>query len=203
MGAMRQGDEENAPEHRSPAEAGGVPMKSRLLTGLLLAFCCWHAVFLLISIIPAPPARDDPGNPGVDLYRLVLGGRQQWNMFETIPVLHSMDVRLEGEDEAGGKITTGCVLPGFKPYPKPEDSRYYVLFFRLMLFDNKVAFQEAYLRKAAQLISAPRSPGAGGKWSLVMDLEYTRNLVHSRRDGQVSMLLTKTFDLPIPRGSPP
>ena len=203
MGSMSQDDAGAAPEQGSPAEAGGVPVRSCLLTGLLLAFCCWHAVFLVISLIPPPPGRDDPGNPAVDLYRLVLGGRQQWNMFETIPVLHSMDVRLEGEDEAGRKITAGCVLPGFKPYPKPEESRYYVLFYRLMLFDNKIAFQETYLRKAAQLISARRGSGAGGKWSLVMDLEYTRNLVHSRRDGQIPMLHTKTFALPIPDGLSP
>jgi hypothetical protein len=36
-----------------------------------------------------------------------------------------------------------------------------------------------------------------------MDLEYTRTLVHSRRDGQLSMLLTKTFELPTPDGIPP
>ena len=203
MGSMSQDDAGAAPEQGSPAEAGGVPVRSCLLTGLLLAFCCWHAVFLVISIIPAPPARDDPGNPAVDLYRLVLGGRQQWNMFETIPVLHSMDVRLEGEDEGGRKITAGCVLPGFKPYPKPEDSRYYVLFYRLMLFDNKVAYRDAYLRNAAQLISARRGPEAVEKWSLVMDLEYTRNLVLIRRDGQLAMPATQTFKLSIPGGSYP
>lgn len=199
MGSVRQGD---AREPRHAAEAGGVPLKRRLLMGLLLAFCCWHAVFLLISIRPAPPARDDPGNPAVDLYRLMLGGRQQWNMFESIPVLHSMDVRLENGPETGGKITAGCVLPGFKPYPKPEDTRYYVLFFRLMFFDNKAAYRDAYLQKVAQLLPSQDS-AAGGKWSLVVDMAITRNLVHSRRDGQISLLQTKTFDLPIPGGSSP
>lgn len=180
-----------------------MPEKKRLLAGLLLAFCCWHVTFLVISIMPPPPARDDPGNPVIDLYRLVIGGRQQWNMFETIPVLHSMDVRLEGEDATGQKITAGCVLPGFKPYPKPEDSRYYVLFYRLMMFDNKVAFQEEYLQKVAQLISAQRGFVSGGKWSIVVDLDCTRNLVHSRRDGQLSMLFTKTFPLPVTAPSSP
>lgn len=197
MGSIRQAEEADAPKH------GSVSVKSRLLTGLLLAFCCWHAVFLLISIVPAPPAKDDRGNPTVDLYRLLLGGRQHWHVFVSIPLLHSMDVRLEHEDENGGKITAGCVLPGLKPYPIPEDTRYYQIFWRLAVFSNEVAFREAYLRKAAQILSALRGSGAHGKWSLVMDLHYTRNLFHSRRDGQLSMLFTKTFDLPMPGGSSP
>jgi hypothetical protein len=203
MDSVSRGDPGDAAEHRSPSEADGVPAKRRLLAGLLLAFCCGHAVFLLVSIIPAPPAQDDPGNPALDLYRLVLGGRQRWNMFETIPILHSLDVRLEGADAAGHKIIDGPVLPDFAPYPTPEDSRYYVLFYRLMFFDNKVPFRDAYLRKTAQLLQAARgSPVAGENWSLVADTAFTRNLFHIRRDGQLSMPVTKTFPLVTPGGDP-
>jgi hypothetical protein len=127
----------------APAGTGGPSWTSRLGKGLLLAFCCWHAAFLVFSIIPAPPAQATHGNPATDLYRLAFSGREQWNMFDTIPVLHSMDLRLEGEDEKGNKTTTGCLLPGFKPYPKPEESRYYVLFFRLMFYDDVVPYREA------------------------------------------------------------
>ncbi len=185
-------------------EAGGVPAKHRLLAGALLAFCCWHAGFLLVSIIPGPPAQEAPGSPALDLYRLALCGHQRWNMFETIPVLHSMDVRLEGEDAAGHKITAGPVLPGFTPYPAPEDSRFYVLLYRLMFFDNKVPFRDAYLEKVAQLLRATRGVAAAGeKWSLVADTAFTRNLFHIRRDGQLSMPVTKVFPLAIPGdGSP-
>lgn len=204
MGTMSQGDEGVPPEHRSPPEiAGGVPIRSRWSTGLLLAFCCWHAVVLIISIIPPPPARDDPGNPAMDFYRLVLSGRQQWNMFETIPVLHSMSARLEGEDGTGGKITDGCVLPGFKPYPMPEDSRYYVLFYRMMFFDNKVAYRDAYLKKAAQLVSARQGSEARRTWSFVLDRAYTRSLIHILHDGQLSLPVRQAFVLPIPGGSLP
>jgi hypothetical protein len=179
-----------------PMSQEDVPVRGRMASALLLIFCCWHAVFLIFSIKPPPPARDDPGNPAVDLYRIALGGRQLWFMFETIPVLHSLDVRLEGEDAMGRKVTTGCVLPGFKPYPRPEDSRYYVLMFRLMFFDNKTAFRDAYLRKVAQLLAAARGPAAGKNWSLVVDTVFTRILSESRRDGQVSMPVTNTFPIP-------
>ena len=190
---MRRGDAADSVEHDSPGEADGSSARSRLLRGLLLIFCCWHAGFLIISIFPRRLGQEDPGHLAMDLYRLLTGGRQLWSMFETIPVLHSLDARLEGEDETGGKITAGCVLPGFKPYPKPEQSRYYVLFHRLLFTANGVGFREAYLRKVAQLLPAQRGSMAGRNWVLVMDTAYTRNLVHSRRDGQLSLQFTKTF----------
>lgn len=193
---MRWMRQESGAEFRGPdssREAGGSPAKRRLLAGLLLIFCCWHAGFLIVSIIPRGPGQDEPGSPAMDLYRLLTGGRQVWNMFETIPVLHSMDARLEGEDEAGRTITAGCVLPGFTPYPKPESSRHYALFHRLLWSSNGAAFREAYLRKAANLLQNQRDSGARGNWSLVVDADYTRNMFYSRRDGLMSLRVTKTF----------
>lgn len=198
MGTMTQGD-----EHRSLPEADKVWFGIRWLKGLFLAFCCWHALFLVCSIIPVPPTRENPGNPAVALYRLVLGGRQEWNVFNSIPVVHSMDAWIEHEDEKGEKEIVGCVLPGLKPYPVPEETRCYQIFWRLAFFSDGLAFQEAYLKKAAQLLSSLRSPGARGKCSLVMDVEYTRTLSLISRDGQLSLPITKTFALPTLSGSAP
>jgi hypothetical protein len=175
----------------------------RLLKGLLLAFCCWHAGFLVVSIIPKPLAQRDHGNPALDLYCLVLSGREEWSVFETIPLQHSMDVWLEREDETGAGATVGCVLPGFKPYPIPEKSRYYMLLYKLMFFLDDAPYRDAYLRKLARLLAARRGPGVDGKWSLVTAAGYTRNLYHIRRDGQISMLVPRTFDLATPGGGSP
>ena len=195
---MSQGD-----EHRSLLEADAVSFRSPWLKGQLLAFCCWHALFLVSSITPPPPTRENPGNPAVALYRLVLGGRQEWNVFNSIPVVHSMDAWIEQENEQGEKNIVGCVLPGLKPYPVPEETRCYQIFWRLAFFSDGIAFQEAYLKKAAKLLSSMQGAGARGKWSLVMDVEYTRTLVHSRHDGQLALPITKTFDLPAVGGSAP
>jgi hypothetical protein len=191
---------ENVPDHGVSEDDGAATPKNRWWKALLLAFCCWHAVFLIISIAPAPPSRGDRGNPVLDLYRLMLGGVQQWNMFDTIPVLHSLDVRFESKEATGAKITRGCVLPGFKPYPKPESARYYVLLGRLVMFSNDIPYRDAYMRKAAGLLPAP---GAGESWSLVADEGYTRNLFHIRRDGHMAMPVTQTFDLNNPGASAP
>ncbi len=160
---------------------------------LLLALCCWHAAFLVFSIIPQRAGQDDPGAPAMDAYRLATGSRQVWNMFETIPMFHSLDVHLEGSGPDGRQTTAGCVLPGFAAYPQPEQSRFYVLFHRLLLTDHGAVFREAYLKKVAgQMQSRADIPG-GKVWSLVMDAEFIRTLTHSRRDGQLSLPFVKKF----------
>jgi hypothetical protein len=199
MGGTKSKNAEASPDDASPGDDAGILKKNPWLKGLLLVFCCCHAVFLCISIIPGSHF----GNPAMELYRLVVGGQQQWNMFSTIPVQHSMDLHFEGENEEGDKMTAGCVLPGLMPYPKPEESRYYVLFHQMMFIPKNVAYRDAYLRKAAQLLPAQPGPGAGRNWLLVVDTEYTRNLYHSRRDGHLSMPVTKTFDLNHPGENPP
>jgi hypothetical protein len=186
----------NQEDPAAPQGSGGtdgLPAKRGPFAYLLLVFFCWHGGFLIFSIIPRAPGQEDPGNPAMDFYRLLTAGRQVWNMFETIPVLHSLDVRLEGLGEKEGKITAGCLLPGFKPCPTPEQPRYYVLFHRLLLTPGGAAFREAYLRKAAQLFPARPGFGVGAGPSLVMDARYTRNLYHIRRDGRVSLWVTKSF----------
>lgn len=134
----------------------------------------------------------------MDTYRLLTGGRQLWNMFESIPALHSLDMRIEMEDEAGGKTLVGCVLPGFQPYPKPEISRYYVLFHRLLASPSGDAFREAYLRNVASLLPAQKG---SGKWSLVKDAEFIRDLFYSRRDGQISLPVVTNFAPTSPDGN--
>lgn len=162
---------------------------------LLLLFCCGHALFLLWSLNPPPPIGDSRGHPAVEFYRAAFGGRQQWNMFDTIPVLHSLDVWIEGPGSEDAKPTLGCVLPGFTEYPEPEKARYYNAFYRLLLSNENVAYRGAYLRKVAQTL-AVRKDIANGPWSVVVRQEYTRNLFHVRRDGQIGMAVVNSFDLP-------
>jgi hypothetical protein len=176
-----------------PGKAAGAPIRSRLVTGLLLVFCCWHGAFLAYSIIPVPNGNDVPSHSILDFYRLAVSGSQQWNMFDTIPTLHSMDARLVGEDETGNQITRGCILPGFEPYPKPEQARYYVALFRLL---SQESYRDAYLRNAAQLLSTQQAQD-GKNWSLVVNAEYTRHLFHIQRDGHLAQPASKAFPLPV------
>lgn len=180
------------------------PTARRWSSVLLLLLCCWHAGFLLYSIIPAPAAHDDPGHPALDFYRTMIGGKQRWNMFDTIPVLSAMEMRIEGVDRNGGPIIVGCVLPGFTPYPThPESARYYNAFYRLLLANETVPFREAYLRKVARLLPEQPLYRDGRDWAVVADQHYTRNIYHSRRGGPLSVLVTKTFEISEPAEAAP
>ena len=110
---------------------------------------------------------------------------------------------LEERDATGATITAGCVLPGFRRYPQPETSRYYILFHRMLATSSGAAIRETYLKKINQMPSPPRDFGGCGPWSLVMDVEYTRNLFHIRRDGQIAMPVTKVFGPASPGENPP
>jgi len=200
---MRSTSPDDSLAQDSAPDAGRVSPGNPWPARLLLVFCCWHAAFLIYSIIPAPPAQNKPGHPVLDFYRIALGGRQQWNMFETIPVLHSLDVRFEGVDRQGRETIVDPVLPGFKPLPRPESARYYNAFYRLLLAAETVPFRDAYLRKVGPLLAAQRDPTAGETWTLVVNQEYTRNLFHSRRGGPISVLVSKSFDISTPDGDAP
>lgn len=179
------------------------PSKIGIWKGLGLAFCCCHAAFLCYSLVPAAPTQVAKGHPALDFYRVAVSGRQQWNLLDTIPAHHSLDVRFEGFDKNGTKYTAGSVLPGLKPYPKPEDIRYYGLFYQLIFASDKAAYRDAYLQKAAQALTAEGSSQVGVDWSLLGDAEYTRTLVHSRRDGRMWLPMPTRIPLGHAPGTPP
>ena len=178
----------------SAAQRGAFPLFGRVYSALLLVFCCGHAVFLIASIVPRNPPPAERGNPAVALYRMLTGGQQQWNVFETIPFLHSLDARIEVDDGVGGRAVVGSVLPGFTPYPRPERSRYYILFHRMLHNTDRPLFFEAYLRTTEALLRAQRGSVIDGHWTLVVDVEWTRTLLYSRRDGVLSVPASRSFD---------
>ena len=180
--------------------AGALPVMKKVGAALLLAFCCWHAVFLLASIAPPKNAANGKPNTALALYKLFVSGPQQWNLFESIPDHHWLDPRIVVEDSRGGQTTIGCVLPGFTAYPRPEKARYYNLFFRLLTNAERPSFFAAYLRRVEAGLPAWHDGALPGRWELVVDVEWTRTLLHSRRDGGLYVPATRSFDVANPRG---
>ena len=190
-------------ESANAARDGALPLQSRVGTALLLAFCCWHAVFLIASIAPKKKVPEEKGNMALRLYQLFVGGTQHWNLFQTIPDHHSLDPRIVVDDGQGGRTTFGCVLPGFTAYPRPGKSRYYNLFVHLLPNAQRPSFFEAYLRRAEAGVKARHGGAIPGRWELVVDVEWTRTLVHSRRDGRLYVPATRSFDVANPGGIAP
>lgn len=177
-----------------PAQRGPFPVKNRVGAALLVGFCCWHSIFLIAAVVPRTVGRDERGNPATDLYRTLVSGPQQWNVFETIPLLHSFDARIQVDDGRGHRETLGSVMPGFAPYPRPENARYYNVFYRMLLDPDRSAFLEAYLRKAGTQMRSPQGGAFTGHWALVVDVEWTRILGESRRGGALYVPATRAFD---------
>ena len=178
-------------------------MKGRVGAVLLVGFCCWHAVFLIASIVPRKPSGKERGNRALDFYRVFASGDQLWNMFETIPPHHSLDARIELDDGHGGRTLMGSVLPGGTPYPNPEDARYYNVFYRILLGSEKSPLFLAYLRRMDDLLRAQYGDSMMGHWELVVDVEVTRVLSASRRDGGLYLPATRSFDPANPGGIAP
>jgi len=184
------------------AQGETFPVKGRVWAVLLLGFCCWHSGFLIASIVPRQTGEGKKGNPALNLYRTFISGDQHWNMFETIPLHRSLDAWIEVDDGKGGRATLGSVLPGFTPYPSPENTRYYNLFYRIMLNAARSPYFGAYLRRTDGLLRARYGSSITGHWALVVDVECMRPLHDSRRDGVPYVPATGYFDAANPGGVP-
>lgn len=187
---MSEDDSASAPQSRM-RKAG---------SALLLAFCCFHAVFLIVSVAPKNTFLAAKGNFALDLYRTFIGGPQQWNLFHSIPDHHSLELRIVLDDAQGGRSSVGCVLPGFTDYPSPEKPRYYNLFYRMLTNDHRPSFFEAYLRRLEAGLKARHGGAVPGSWELVADVEWTRTLLHIKRDGRLYAPGTRSFDAANPGG---
>ena len=183
-------------------QSGAFPVKGRVWAVLLLGFCCWHAGFLIASIVPRQTDDGKKGSPAMNLYRTFVSGDQRWNMFESIPLHHSLNARIEVDDGKGGRATMGSVMPGFTPYPNPEDARYYNSFFRILLDPARSAFFQAYLRRTDALLRTRHGNAITGRWALVVDVECMRTLILSSRDGVLYVPASRSFDTANPGGVP-
>lgn len=185
------------------AQRAALQAKTPMWAVLLLVFCCWHAVFLIASLLPRDKEARERGNPAMDFYRLFVAGDQHWNMFSTIPQHHSLEPRIEVYDGKGGRTTLGSVMPGFAPYPDPEDARYYNVFFRILLDSEKSRLFHAYLRKIDALLAARHGNAIAGHWAMVVDVEWMRVLSEIRRNGVIHVPGTRSFDIANPGGISP
>jgi hypothetical protein len=162
---------------------------------LLLLFCCWHAGYLLYSIVPRVAGQDAPGAPLLDAYRCVTGSRQVWRLFHTIPLLRSLTMRLEAEISGGTRPSAGCLLPGFGSFPIEENSRFYTLAERLLTNPLGIPYREPYLRKINPLLNEGLPPAEQAPWVLVFEGEFIRNLFYFRVDKRLSIPFRKEFGL--------
>jgi hypothetical protein len=102
-------------------------------------------------------------------YQALTGIWQDWDMFTTIPYLHSYDVALDVTEANGTSEASGPLLPGLRPYD--GDIRTEALFTRVLEEQAFAGYREGYFRSVCAALRA--SSGKGGQ-TLVFREKYER-----------------------------
>lgn len=166
-----------------------------------------HALKLLAGILPEE-SRPDPLPAGVaKTYERLTGCRQRWEMFRTTPTHFDYRVGIVITDAEGRERTVGPLLPGFQPWPVPENARFYNLFQSMLngtldgtKRDAYVGLRIAYLRRVDDALKAQRLIAESENWSLELDEDYIRHVWHIRQDGVISLRSSTRFSLESPDG---
>ena len=109
------------------ATTGGEPKSGKRLIAVVIAFGLFHALSLVLAILP----RDWAINRLLAPYRQLTGTEQEWGMFYTIPTMQENAVAVEVTDAGGVTAERGPILPGLKSYRTHAQIRYYYLLNRL------------------------------------------------------------------------
>ncbi len=135
----------------SPRSATVLKVAATLLfLGHMFATCVQH--------IPKDSALRPAAEPFVP-YLALSGVWQDWDMFVTIPYLHSYDVSLEVTDGDRAVGTFGPTLPGLRPYD--GDIRSEGFFTRVLDEPPFAGYRDAYARSVCAALRA--SSGHGGQ----------------------------------------
>jgi hypothetical protein len=137
--------------HLSPQRATALKAATTLLLlGHMLATSVQH--------IPRDSALRPAATPFV-AYQALTGIWQDWDMFITIPYLHSYDVALDVTNAKGTSTSYGPMLPGLRAYD--GDIRTEGFFTRVLEEDVFAGYRDAYFRSVCAALRA--SSGEGGQ----------------------------------------
>jgi hypothetical protein len=140
-----------------------------------------HMLATSIQHIPRDSALRPAAEPFV-AYQALTGIWQDWDMFITIPYLHSYDVALDVSDEAGTSTSYGPLLPGLRAYD--GDIRTEGFFTRVLEEDAFAGYREAYFRSVCAALRA--SSGKGGQTLVFREtFERIRLLAEIRAGGPI------------------
>ncbi|HYF35369.1 MAG TPA: hypothetical protein VD994_08785 [Prosthecobacter sp.] len=159
---------------------------SSLRNLLIVIFALCHGIKLLAAILPERIRPDLLPFGVAHAYEKLTGSHQNWGMFATIPSHHDYHVRIVITGTDGRERVLGPLLPGFQPYPVPEQARTYFLFERMIgEAPNQRLLLNAYFRRLDEALRAEKRIAPGESWCLEVQSDFTRHLVHIQRDGRL------------------
>lgn len=161
----------------------------------ILVFASVHAVKLLSGIMPEQKRPCLPSYEVAQAYEALTGSRQDWKMFESIPVYHKWRARLVIRGVNGKERETGVILPAFQTWPDPAPARLYCHYERLFSGAHSAMLKESSLRRLDEELKR-RGLSPGETWRFESIEDFTRHLVHVRRDGRLYERRIHNHELP-------
>lgn len=157
------------------------PQRTNALKAALTLLFLGHMLATSVQHIPKDSALRPVADPFVP-YQALTGIWQDWDMFTTIPYLHSYDVALDVTNANGTSEASGPLLPGLRPYD--GDIRTEALFTRVLEEQAFAGYRTPYFRSVCAALRA--SSGKGGQTLLFREkFERIRPLAEIRAGGGI------------------
>ena len=154
---------------------------------VILIFASVHLVYLMLGALPETWRDTIHVSVFHRFYERITRCHQAWNMFETIPNMHSMKARLIVQEKGRKARAEGMVLPGLRPFSQHDQVRLNNWMLNVIFTSSRSVFREAYMRNAADALlrSGRYSPSA--QVSLEVVPSYTRSLLGVRALKEISV----------------
>ncbi len=171
------------------ASENKIPALPCLAKWVIVVFASFHGLILLISVAPVNLPPHSTLLPVLKPYHELTGTSQQWNMFYTIPQMHSMSATMKIEYPDGRVEEKGPLLPDMKVIRFPEKVRYFHVMLRIIHQERTSKYRDAW-----QAALAERMAQDGGRsFEVKIETQLIRHLFHIAKDGKLSKTLFDRF----------
>ena len=147
---------------------------------VILVFASAHLVFLLFGMLPERWRDQIHVSPVFRFYERTTRCHQLWNMFETIPNMNSLEVRLVVQEAGRKPREEGVILPGLRRFSQHDEVRLNNWMINVIFKPARGVFRESYMHGAAAALLQSGRYGPGAQVSLEAIPAYTRSLVGVR-----------------------
>lgn len=147
---------------------------------VIVVFATVHLIFLLFGVLPLPWRDRIHLTPVFSFYERITRSHQVWNMFDTIPNMHSLDARLVVKEGGQKPHLVGMVLPGLRRFSQNDQVRFHNWMMNTIFNPSRGVFRESYMKSAAAALLSSGRYGPDAEVSLEALPLYTRSLLGVR-----------------------
>lgn len=147
---------------------------------VIVVFASVHLVFLLFGVLPLRWRDRIHLTPVFSFYERITRSHQVWNMFETIPNMHSLNARLIVKEDGQKTHLVGMLLPGLRRFSQNDQVRFHNWMMNVIFNPSRGVFRESYMKSAAEALLRSGRYTNKAQVSLEVIPAYTRSLLGVR-----------------------